>query len=248
MLLALSWMQVEVVRALFVQRFAGDVRGEPTSWRHLVLQFLAKSKQAERFEQFRGVRLTDVLAKWYMQGLMILLRRKARHIKNEAWHQLMIFGFEPSHATSHLVVALNVLLTKGAEWANVTNARIGSAYVKAAFDNLTVPVLGDELTYWKFNAHLVRALLEESLNLTASSEFPGAEPTDDLQFGYAIRQGGVESPWEWDTVLRHLLINLVSSWEAGGFGIQMPCTTKVTRIVWADNKCFWRKPRTSSRQ
>jgi hypothetical protein len=76
MILAMSWLQLELINDLFMSRFLGDLQGEPPSWRHLVVTFLAKVAKAKELVNFRGICLSDVFAKWYVQGLMILVRNE----------------------------------------------------------------------------------------------------------------------------------------------------------------------------
>jgi len=179
-----------------------------------------------------------VFAKWYVQGLMILIRGQERCINNRFWHKLLIFGFEPNHSTAQIIMCLNILLSKGHEWQGRDNVFIGQGDVKAAFDNLTLAVVLDAMKYWKFDPGLTRALLEESLALMAEARFPGIEATNAFPFNRSIRQGGVEAPWQWNVVMRHLLALLVPSWEGRGLGIKVPYVHCLTHFVWADNIYF----------
>jgi len=238
MILALSWLQLEVINELFVSRFLGDLQGEPTSWRHLVITFLAKVSKANELANFRGICLSDVFAKWYVQGLMMLVRSQERCLSNRSWHKLLIFGFEPNHSTAQIIMCLNILLSKGHEWHGQDDVFIGQGDVKAAFDNLTLTVVLDAMKFWKFDPSLTRALLEESLSLMAEARFPGIDSTIPFPFNRSIRQGGVEAPWQWNVTMRHLLALLVPSWERRGLGIKVPYVNCLTHFVWADNLYF----------
>ena len=115
---------------------------------------------------------------------------------------------------------------------------VGQGDVRAAFDHLSLEVVCRALEYWRFDPHLVRALLEESLGLSATAVFPGAPPTQDFDFNSNIRQGGVEAPWEWNAVMRHFLALLSPRWEYKGYGIDLPYMRRLTHLVWADNIYF----------
>ena len=169
---------------------------------------------------------------------MILIRGQERCINNRFWHKLLIFGFEPNHSTAQIIMCLNILLSKGHEWQGRDNVFIGQGDVKAAFDNLTLAAVLDAMKYWKFDPDLTRALLEESLCLQAEARFPGIEATDPFPFNRSIRQSGVEAPWQWNVVMRHLLALLVPSWERRGFGSKVPYVHCLTHLVWADNLYF----------
>ena len=238
MLLALSWLQVELVHEMFVLRFGGDLRGETFSWRHLLIVFLPKCRQALEMNDFRGICLLDVLGKWYMQGLMMLFRRAVHHMRSPAWHRLMVMGYESNHSTTQLAMSLNLLLQKGQEWRGQQGIFIGAGDVKAAFDNLTLQEVLDSLLFWQFEPNLIRALLEESMELTAVADFPGTDPTEHFGFNKCIRQGGVEAPWEWNAVMRKYLAILVPSWQERGMGVHISHRRSLTHVVWADTLYF----------
>ena len=76
------------------------------------------------------------------------------------------------------------------------------------------------------------------MELTASASFAGAEETQSFLYNRSVRQGGVESPWEWNVVMRHSLAVLAPSCEQRGFGIDIPYVRKLSHAVWADN-CYF---------
>eukprot|EP00973_Karenia_brevis_P073943 10278534-Karenia_brevis.AAC.1 len=63
MIMALSWLHLEVINDLFAARFQGHVADEPESWRQLVIIFIAKCRAASAMADFRGICLIDVFAK-----------------------------------------------------------------------------------------------------------------------------------------------------------------------------------------
>eukprot|EP00973_Karenia_brevis_P027634 3808874-Karenia_brevis.AAC.1 len=88
-----------------------------------------------------------------------------------------MLGFEPNHCTAQIVTSMNVLLTKGDEWNGRSQVVIGAGDVRAAFANLSIQIVLDALMYWGFAPELIRALLEESLDLEASARLSGIAPT-----------------------------------------------------------------------
>eukprot|EP00973_Karenia_brevis_P081307 11271514-Karenia_brevis.AAC.1 len=56
-----------------------------------------------------------------------------------------------------------------------------------------------------------------------------------MQFNRAIRQGGVESPWLFNLVLRMILYKCVLRWREAGYGVPLPNIGKFNHAAWADN-------------
>jgi hypothetical protein len=141
MVLALPWAVVYIIHCLFARRFHGRIAGEPPSWRRLMLVFLAKVRNAVELNEFRGIALLSVLAKWYMACIMVLLREYTRQRMGRSWTRHLIFGFEEGHNTEQIVVGLTLLVQRGAEWHHVRPVTILSADVKAAFDELSIDTI-----------------------------------------------------------------------------------------------------------
>ena len=71
--------------------------------------------------------------------------------------------------------------------------------------------------YWKFPADLVTALVEETFELMTTASVQSVE-TPTFPFNRCAKQGGVESPWAWNTVIRHTLSLCVDKWFGNGLG------------------------------
>ena len=91
--------------------------------------------------------------------------------------------------------------------------------------------------YWKSPADLVAALVKKALDLSATAAIQGIETTT-FPFNGCAKQGGIESPWEWNTVMRHALDLCVDKRLKHGWGIDLPVVGRVTHAVWADNVYF----------
>jgi hypothetical protein len=85
---------------------------------------------------------------------------------------------------------------------------------------------------------LVAALVEETMELTATASVQDVRAPEEFPFNRCAKQGGIESPWEWNMVLRHALDICVDAWLGRGFGIELPVVGRVTYVVWADNVYF----------
>ncbi len=82
------------------------------------------------------------------------------------------------------------------------------------------------------------ALLEESLELSASASPQGNTTPESFPFTRSVRQGGIESTWEWNLVVRRILDSCVDRWKGQNFGLESPALGKTTHVVWADNLYF----------
>ena len=86
-----------------------------------------------------------------------------------AWSRHLVFGFEEGHNTEQIVVGFTLLVQRGVEWHHVRPVSILSADVKAAFDELSIETIIDSLMYWQFPAELIAAIVEETVDLTATA-------------------------------------------------------------------------------
>eukprot|EP00973_Karenia_brevis_P061082 8493503-Karenia_brevis.AAC.1 len=76
--------------------------------------------------------------------------------------------------------------------------------------------------YWRLPGDLVSALIEETLDLTARATLHGVDSTGTFSFNRCAKQGGEESPWEWNLVMRHALDLCRNRWQREGLGIELP--------------------------
>ena len=139
-----------------------------------------------------------------MACVMTLLREHVRVQANARWRRLLIFGFEENHNTEQICLGLQLLVQNGLEWRHNTPIFILGANVKAAFDELSLDQVMEALSYWGFPGDLIAALVEEGFDLKAAAHLQG-EVFADLPFTRSVRQGGIESAWEWNLVVRRIL-------------------------------------------
>ena len=81
-------------------------------------------------------------------------------------------------------------------------------------------------------------MIEETLDLEGLGFVQGHKTPKKFNFNRCAKQGGMESPWEWNMVMRHVLNLCVDRWVSSGYGIDLPVLGKVTNVVWADNIYF----------
>ena len=156
-----------------------------------MLIFLAKVQNAVELNEFRGIALLR-----YMACIMVLLRECTRQRMGRSWTRHLVFGFEEGHNTEQIVAGLTLLVQRGVEWHHVRPVSILSADVKAAFDELSIDTIINSLMYWEFPPDLVAALVEETMELTATASVQDVRASGEFSFNRFAKQGGIESPWE----------------------------------------------------
>ena len=188
-------------------------------------------------DDHRGITLISVFAKWYMGCVVWLLRKFVQTASTWRWRRLLIFGFEEHHSTEQICVGLQLLVSKGREWPSGHPIVVLSADVKAAFDELDLDAVLDCLCHWNFPGELIAALVEESLELEAEAMLHGVR-SKTFPFTRSVRQGGVESTFEWNLVVRRMLDSCYDRWQAAGYGVRLPVVGLINHVVWADNLYF----------
>ena len=186
------------------------------------------------FKDFRGISLLSVLAKWYMGGLMELIRDWVSTSTAGRWTSLMVFGFEPAHSPEMVQAGLNLLLQKGTEWSQQLPIFVSSSDVLSAFDYLTPEAVQEAAMYWDMPPDLIAAMAQETVGLSCGASLLSLETSSDIPLTACERQGGVETTWKWNMVMRMVLHMLEGQWVAWGMGVELPIVARVTHLLWAD--------------
>ena len=148
------------------------------------------------------------------------------------WRKQCIFGFEPDRNTEEIIVGLTAILQKGREWGDQFGATMISADVRSAFDLVTVPMVVTCMRYWRFPPSIIKAIIGESIDVKARAELLGYCSTGEFPFG-RIKQGGMESPFCWNLILRTILDRLALRWA--GRGVELSAVGHLAYMCWADN-------------
>lgn len=173
-----------------------------------------------------------------MSCLLYLLKTFLRANCNYRWDCLCIFGFEENHSTEQICLGLSLLLQKGNEWSRKWPVYVIGADVKSVFDELSPETVFEAMVHWDFPADLISALLEETLDITATAELDGCPSTAPFPFTRSVRQGGIESTFNWHTVIQYMLDTCIDRWQQREYGVDLPVLGRVTHLVWADNLYF----------
>eukprot|EP00973_Karenia_brevis_P051062 7091386-Karenia_brevis.AAC.1 len=77
-------------------------------------------------------------------------------------------------------------------------------------------------------------MLSELCDLELHPCFPGVTSKEGLPFTKCARQGGMESPWQWNMIVKLIFARLDPLWKSRGFGLSIMSQT-YTHLAWADN-------------
>eukprot|EP00973_Karenia_brevis_P078979 10961462-Karenia_brevis.AAC.1 len=80
--------------------------------------------------------------------------------------------------------------------------------------------------------------MEETTGLSCSATVANVSQDRPFHFNRSVRQGGVESAWQWNLPMRMVLDRLVDSWAQRHLGIELPGVGLVNHLLWADNVYF----------
>ena len=194
--------------------------------------FLPKTVRPKSFQQFRGISLLSVMSKWYAQCLYILAKRCP---KPALYHNICIYSYESCLDTRYVTTALQILMSRGMEWHNRMPTYVFNGEIHAAFDNMKPATIAKALQGAGLHPRLVAAMIAETVGLKCCPRFAGLPVDQPIPFNKCARQGGVESAYEWNSVMMMCLSKLVPLWYESGYGVDLADGRRYTHAVWADN-------------
>ena len=222
---------VYAVVDMFSLRYSGEVVEDLETWRTVIMIFLQKVANPTQLKQFRGISLLSVMSKWYMQCLYILAKRCQRP---KAWDRVCIYSYECCLSTSHVTIALQLLLCRGWEWQLRSPVYVFNGDVKSAFDNMRPDVVVKALRAARLHPRIIAAMMAENVGAVCWPEFDGITLEMPVTFNKCARQGGVESAYQWNAVMFMCLAELTPLWHDSGYGVDLG-GRRYTHAVWADN-------------
>ena len=78
-------------------------------------------------------------------------------------------------------------------------------------------------------------LMQELSGFRAKMSIPGDGETDIFEFSRGGKQGGVETPDEFNMLMDDAMDRLVWQWHIADFGFKLDDGSAITHLVWADN-------------
>ena len=148
------------------------------------------------------------------------------------WDAVRCFAYVPSHNSEQVGFVVSDLLAKGSMWADF-DVVVFEGDIQSAFDNLSLDVVQEALSFWQVHPRIVAAMLHEMHSLTCEARAADVRTTKDIFFNACIRQGGSESPWLWNLVMRYVMVRVSALWGPDA-GVKVD-TTNLTHMLWADN-------------
>eukprot|EP00933_Yihiella_yeosuensis_P028749 TRINITY_DN2257_c0_g1_i1.p1 TRINITY_DN2257_c0_g1~~TRINITY_DN2257_c0_g1_i1.p1 ORF type:complete len:740 (-),score=46.39 TRINITY_DN2257_c0_g1_i1:86-2305(-) len=238
----LPWDALDIIHAAFEHRLncldGEGVDETPASWKTLWVHCIAKVASAYKVKDWRPISLTAALQRWYMGCVVGLVRENAVL-------QCNLLGFEPGHQPMEITEFLRLLLQKCYEW-NVPLI-INCGDVHKAFDSMKHDFLDEAAELHGIplvlRAAMVRELTDVGLHICLNGIVVENIP---LQVGG--KQGGTQTPLEWNLYLDSAIAPTIASWLQSGLGFKFlpfgndSCpqifeneTTLINHAVWADD-------------
>lgn len=208
----------------------------PLSWTYIRRFLLPKVKKAVSWDSYRGICLLNVLSKMYMAGIMVLLKEWEETSADVAWREPLLFGFQAECQCEDIFMCLQQSVASAREWPRKYEVCAASTDTKQAFDFVTPAVVAESMYSWSIPAILVRGLVRESLFASAEAVSSGIPPTTAFGIQTCIRQGGMESPWAFNLIVRTIVRDSGDALRREG--LQLPLLRHVALLGWADNLLF----------
>lgn len=112
-----------------------------------------------------------------------------------------------------------LVMNKKCHYVQVQVTREHSGDVLLAFDNMSGEVMCAAMSAAGIHTHLIAAFLVESVDLLVSASISGVQSSGGIRFSKCARQGGIESSWIWELVMRFILAPIVRFWNPRGLGV-----------------------------
>jgi hypothetical protein len=231
MLRLLPIAAVYIIADVFAKRYAGELVENVEAWKTIIMIFLQKVAKPQQMKHFRGISLLSVMSKWYMQCLYILAKRCPRP---KAWNRVCIYSYECCLSTDYVTSALHLLLCRGWEWQLQSPVYVFNGDIQAAFDNMRPDTVVKALQAASLHPRIIAAMMAESGGTVCWPEFDSISLEHPIRFNKCAKQGGVESAYEWNSVMFMCLAELDPLWHESGYGVDLG-GRRYTHAVWADN-------------
>jgi hypothetical protein len=228
---SIPWRATLHIYHLFKSRLKFEASGESPFWK--VLQFLGipKVKDVRVFGDLRWICKSSILQKWYLRALRPQLRRQIR----PSW--VHSYGFKRFCRTSHITSLVRQLQYISQSWGMPLLVALQD--VEVAFDSMEHEHIVTSMSARGITAGMVGAHMRELCNMRAVITLPGAGDTQSFSYNKGGKQGGIETPDQWNMLVDHLMEDLILSWTMREFGFKLgdseTAAKYINHAVWADN-------------
>eukprot|EP00973_Karenia_brevis_P038554 5319653-Karenia_brevis.AAC.1 len=108
--------------------------------------------------------------------------------------------------------------------------------IEIAFDSMDHDMLARSLQSRGLHPLLIRALVREIRFMEGDMAITGVAISQRFRFQRGGKQGGVETPAEFNVMVETLMQPVVASWKERGYGFKFREEDEaLTHLVWADN-------------
>ena len=213
---------------MFVQyaRFDSTL-STPTFWRQLAFIGIPKDKKtAELFEDLRWIGLTPTLQKWYLRSLRPGLRAR---IHRSPVHT---YGFKPHRSCSEILALVRQTIHLANVWG--LPLYIAAQDVLTAFDAMDHDMCVESYIRRGSGFGYAYLLARELTAVQGRMRVPGAETSLPFDFQRGGKQGGVDTPDNFNIYLEEALHKVVETWALRGWGFKLD-DYAISHAIWADN-------------
>ena len=160
-------------------------------------------------DDLRWICKQAVLEKWFMRSLRPQLRKQ---MLPSAVHS---YGFKPTCRTTYVTGIVRQLLYLASEW-NLP-LLVAAQDVQTAFDSMQHDDIAAAMVRRGINPGMVAAHLRELSGLKAFITLPGVGDSPSFVYNKGGKQGGIETPDEWNILIDDMLGPLVEVWNTRFF-------------------------------
>ena len=225
---AVPLILVIAILELFVKRHLGGELEVPAEWSLIDLVCIPKVKKPLDVSQFRFIARLPVLQKWYLRSIIELVNRS---VDPSPVHT---YGFKKGCRIAHITELLREILHLSRKWGR--DAYILQLDVRTEFGSMSHGEIVLTLRRRGVHPYLIGAVEAEYRFLIGRVILADADVSEQLAFLRGGRQGGIETPSLYTTMMEDVAGDLVEDWNEKGLGFQLEEGSQpVNHALWADN-------------
>ena len=226
----LPYCLVARICELFQHHFLHLSSPSPSSWNVLEYIGIPKTKHARKLEEYRWLSKLFVFSKWYVNSWRPIFRQQLPPTP------VKIYGFQRNHSSDDVVSLLRECLVDAHRFPRPII--VASMDVKTAFDSVLHEVLDDALGGQDISVSARIAMLSGLFGKSGRIRLPDAGLSPDFPFLRGGKQGGVETPDQFNVIMDACFRDLVGIWSAFGMGFRLDeydGAPLLNHVIWADN-------------
>jgi len=205
-------------------RYAG-----PISWKILEYVGIPKTKLVKHWSRLRWISKIAAMEKWYVRTIKPTYTQMLRGCDVNS------YGFRKGSSPDLVVGLIRQLQTVAAGFGHRLAMSIQD--VATAFDDMDHEEIFRSLRSQGASFWAASNLIRELSGFKARLVIPTAGATSLFDFESGGKQGGIETPDEWNALLENTLASLARQWRQMGWGAKLDDAgnLRVAQVTWADN-------------